>query len=488
MIVIDEIFALFAVPWLPWLMAVGIVVLGLFLWQRFTARLEPLRRALRRAIELVEHGEGVASFKQRFPAIFEGLAQDPVLGGPWRAYAQTLTPVPGNEQALGAPRAPASVFDDHLFARVGLNLRFYQAVPNILVGLGLLFTFMGLVAALHFASAGVTATDVREAQAALRELLAAATFKFVTSIAGLAASIVFSWREKVQLHAVQALIRKLCLVLEERLVPLTPEALMVTQIEETRRINQKLGQLGRSLIVRAPEGIEARLADELTLATRPLKTALERVARRFETLDERVAGDLVAASQTVRELTGRASALAEAALAVPRPTESPSPGSANTATAAGTAAEELAEASPTPAASARHDAGAAALTGDRRPRKPVGGTAPLTAGPIGSPLRLLQHRLAELSVAVQTGLDRLRGRPPIDRAGIEVVLVTTHDRVREARHALNTVATALLAAVESADDDAQMRAVLSEIDAGLKQSRSALQEAVERLGADRRER
>jgi hypothetical protein len=478
MIVVDEVFAVFAVPWLPWLMAVGILVLGLVLWQRFSARLQRLRRALRRAIELIEHGEGAASFRQRFPAIFEGLAQDAVLGGPWRAYAQTLTAVPGNEQALGAPRSPAAVFDDRLFGAVGLNLRFYQAVPNILVGLGLLFTFMGLVAALHFASAGVTATDVREAQAALRELLAAATFKFVTSIAGLAASIVFSWREKAQLHAAQAEIRWLCQALEERLVPLTPEGLMVAQIEETRRINQRLGQLGRSLIVRAPESIEARLADELTLATRPLKAALERVARRFETLDERVAGDLVAASQTVRELAGRASALAEAAAAAPAAGDRAA--APATAAAAGDERPPAAQAAP-PAA--RRDAGAA----ERRGRAAAGGTAPLSAGPVGSPLRLLQHRLAELSVAVQTGLDRLRGRPPIDRDGIEAVLLTTHDRVREARHALNTVAATLLAAADSPDEEARIRELLGEIDAGLKQSRSALQEAVEGLSPSRQE-
>jgi hypothetical protein len=468
---VDRLFAVLAIPWLPWVLALGIIVLALLLWQRFIARLQPLRRALRRAIELVEHGEGATAFKQRFPAIFEGLAQDPVLGRPWRAYAQTLTPVPGNEQALGAPRAPASVFDDQLFARVGINLRFYQAVPNMLVGLGLLFTFMGLVAALHFASAGVTATDVSEAQAALRELLAAATFKFVTSIAGLAASLAFSWREKAHLHAAQAEIRRLCHLLEERLVPLTPESLLVAQIEATRRIDQRLGQLGRSLIIRAPEGIEARLADELTLATRPLKTALERVARRFETLDERVAGDLIAATRTVRELAGRANAMAGEAQEAggQQPVAVPVPPSGERA-----------------ASAARHDSATgrpAAVPGSSMP-----GTAPLAAGPLPAPLQLLQHRLGELAAAVQNGLDRLRRRPPIDRAGVEAVLVTTHDRVREARHALNTVAATLLAAIDDPQDAADVRVLLGEIDAGLKQSRSALQEAVAEIAPSRRER
>lgn len=475
MIIVDRLFALLATSWLPWLLAFCILLLALILWQSFLARLRPLRRSLARAIELVDKGEGTAGFKQRFPAIFAGLAEDPVLGRAWRSYAASLTAVPGNDQAIGAPRPPRTAFDDRLLARVGLNLRFYQAVPNMLVGLGLLFTFMGLVAALHFASAGVTAADIREAQGALRELLAAATFKFVTSIAGLAASLVFSWREKVHLHAAQAEIRRFCALLEERLVPLTPEGLMVTQIEETRRINQRLVQLGRSLIVRVPEGVEARLADELTLATRPLKAALERVARRFETLDERVAGELVEASRAVRALTGHAARLAESGLAAAGQPAGGQPAVREPATSFGSPA---AGASPSADGHAADDQ----LTEER--------AAALAAGEPGEgapfALALLRHRLGALATAVQDGLERLRGQRAPDRPAIEAMLVTTRDRVREARHALNMVAEILIA--QAADDEVaeEARRLLGQIDANLKQSRSALEEAAAGLAAERR--
>ena len=268
----------------------------------------------------------------------------------------------------------------------------------------------------------------------------------------------------------QAEIRRFCLLLEERLVPLTPETLLVAQIDETRRINQRLGQLGRSLIVRAPEGVEARLAEELTLATRPLKGALERVARRFETLDERVAGELMAATQTVRQLASRATAMAHEAL------DAAPPGGATPDH------PDAARARTRPAEMPRETAPPAA------PATPPLRQAPLAAGPTPAPLQLLQHRLTELSVAVQTGLDRLRGRPPIDREAIESVLITAHDRVREARHALNTVAASIVGAVEEPEEASAVRNLLGEIDAGLKQSRAALQEAVEGLAAPRRDR
>lgn len=453
--VIDSVFGVLALPWLPWVLAGGIVLLALVLLQAFLLRLGPLRRALGRAIELLDRGEGTVAFRQRFPVVFEALAQDPVLGEAWRSYASTLTPVPGNEKTLGSARAPHAVFDDTLLARVGINLRFYQAVPNILVGLGLLFTFLGLVAALHFASGGVTADDVREAQAALRELLAAATFKFVTSIAGLGASLVFSWREKVHLHAVQAEISRFCRLLEARVVPLTPEALLADQIRETQQIGRLVARMGRSLIIRAPEGIEERLADELTLATRPLKAALERVARRFDTLDERVASELVAAGRSVGDLATRRAAGSAETPAAPEPPEGPRSGT------------ERLPASP-PA------------------RAPDEKTVASVRGTPSPAIRQLLHRLDQATVAVQDGLDRLRGRPPLDRAAIEAVLLTTHDRVRDARHTLNSVAPTILGEIGEPAAAEAAHELLGDIDTGLKEARQALQEAFQDLSADRR--
>ena len=133
-----------------------------------------------------------------------------MIGDRWRAFARTLVAVPHQDSALGATRRPATHFDERILAQAGVNLRLYAAVPNYLVGLGLLFTFLGLVAALYFASAGVASASVQDAQGALRDLLGAATFKFVTSIAGLGASIVYSWREKSQLYRVGRLLGRLC--------------------------------------------------------------------------------------------------------------------------------------------------------------------------------------------------------------------------------------------------------------------------------------
>ena len=187
---IEEFFGFFALSWVPWALSALLVLGALAVWLHFRLRLRPVIKGLDAALGVIESAPGPSAFRDRFPSLTEALAANPVIGDSWRAFAQTLVPVPRPDGALGATRRPEHYFDERILARAGVNMRLYSAVPNYLVGLGLLFTFVGLVAALYFASAGVAAANVQEAQGALRDLLAAATFKFATSIAGLGASII----------------------------------------------------------------------------------------------------------------------------------------------------------------------------------------------------------------------------------------------------------------------------------------------------------
>jgi hypothetical protein len=298
--VIDAAFGLLASPWVPWILSALIVAGAVAIWLDFRwRRLEPVLMGLEEAIAAVESCEGQASFRQRFPILFKRLADNPVVGDLWRAYAPTLAPAASSEDAIGYTRRPAESFDEALLAMAGINLRFYHAVPNLLVGAGLLFTFIGLVAALYFASAGVAASDVQTAQTALRELLAAATFKFATSIAGLASSLVFSWREKAQLHRAQRLLGRFCSALEARMVPITGESVAAAMLGELRQHGALLRRLTRDLFVRLPEGVEEGIADEIGRAVQPLREALDEAAPQLRRIVEPIA-DIVAAELAER--------------------------------------------------------------------------------------------------------------------------------------------------------------------------------------------
>jgi hypothetical protein len=295
---VDALFRSLSLPWVPWALSALIVGTALVVWRDFRfGRIGPVLRGLDDAIAAVEEAEGPGAFRRRFPAVFKRLAENPVVGEAWRGYAPTIAPAPGSEDALGYTRRPRESFGENLLALAGVDLRFFHAVPNLLVGAGLLFTFLGLVAALYFASRGVAAASVAEPQQALRELLAAATFKFVTSIAGLGSSLVFSWREKALLHRVHRRLAHFCGVLEARMVPVTAESIGLAQLGELRQQRQELQRLGRHLLVRVPETVEDRLAAELVAAVAPLRAATAAAASRLARVDEWVLDLVLDAAQ-----------------------------------------------------------------------------------------------------------------------------------------------------------------------------------------------
>src|SRR5919106_5897042 len=290
---IDLVFGFFALSWVPWTLS-GLLIAGaLAIWLDFRRRLQPVLAGLEEALRVIEEAPSASALHDRFSGINQRLASNPVLGEAWRAFVGTLVPVPGQDGVLGATRRPREDLNEGILTGAGVNLRFYTAVPNYLVGLGLLFTFVGLVAALYFASAGVAAPSIQEAQDALRHLLAAATFKFVTSIAGLGASIVYSSREKAQLYRFGHRLDALCTALEQRLVPVTPEYLGTVQLAEMRNQSMLLRRLGRHLHVTIPDTVEERLASELLDAIAPMREGFARAAERIGQMDDALAARLL---------------------------------------------------------------------------------------------------------------------------------------------------------------------------------------------------
>jgi hypothetical protein len=324
--VIETIFAVMASRSAPWLLSLAIVLLAAWLWFDLKLRLERVAAALERATRLVEETDGQVAFRARFPVIFKGLAENPVLGDAWRAYAPTLTNGPAGIDGIGYARRPGTAFHLELVSAAGVDVRFYHAVPNLLVGLGLFFTFLGLVAALHFASGGVGQAEIATAQLALRDLLAAATFKFVTSIAGLGCSLLYSMGEKRLFFAVQRRLERFVAALEARMVPLTAESLGALQLEELRAQTAQLRQVTRGLLVRLPESVEGEVAAAAVAAMQPLAEGVKSAALRLDGLDaalvDRLARELaplLATGELLRAIEGLAARLDRLELAPAAP-------------------------------------------------------------------------------------------------------------------------------------------------------------------------
>ena len=202
----------------------------------------------------------------------------------WSEFQETLiTPEPDARQIVWNTTRPQNFFNAR---SVGLEFRFFAALPGIFVGVGLLLTFFGLVSALYFATSGMNeAGSVEDTQEALKGLLSAASFKFYTSIAGLLASLVFVVWLRIAGRIVDASLAAFCKSLEERLQFATEESkiFQLTAIAERQR--EELHRLNTDIAMAIGQQVENALNNALPVH---LATPLQGLSERLE----HVAGNL----------------------------------------------------------------------------------------------------------------------------------------------------------------------------------------------------
>lgn len=181
---------------------------------------------------------------------------------------------------IGAPRdiwTPARLLTRRI------NLPLAEAVPNLLVGIGLLFTFLFLTLALNEATSALApqvGKDAGDLTQATRGLLGAAGAKFLTSLTGLFASIVWTMCARQRIaelsRAAEDVLERLA-----RLVPTAgAEMAVFAQIQSARELQLATGghiEVTRELAGKAETHVE--LTEELLNEARDQTGTL----KRFET-------------------------------------------------------------------------------------------------------------------------------------------------------------------------------------------------------------
>lgn len=291
----DEI-ALFATaPENAWYLSGAIIVLALLAFISFRWRITPLMRAMSDACTLVESVPDAESLVNYLPELDANLGICPLMGPPWREFRATLVfPEPGEPPRLLATRDPAIAFLGGKLLAAHLDLRFYHTMPNMLVGIGILGTFTGLLFGIHVASKGLAAPDMAVARGALQGLLSAAALKFTTSVAGLLSSILFSLREKQWTHRFEVLAARFTSALEVRLVRVTAESISLSSLRAVARQEALL----EALPTRLGEAIATHLAPRLTALATSVDTRDTAMMERLESLSRDFSQTLSGAAGT----------------------------------------------------------------------------------------------------------------------------------------------------------------------------------------------
>lgn len=190
--------------------SLGILIAAYYLARRYTESTTRLLGELSEAVRLVDEPN----------ASWDDLEDDfskkaPHLAGPFAAFRRTIHRLNESEVASDftvadipthrdfiALRSPRDYFNEETTYRNIVNVPFFEAVPGMLTGLGIFFTFVGLACGVSLAtegllpsentSTGIDPTGISALLASIGNLLQGAGQAFVTSIAGLASSLVFS--------------------------------------------------------------------------------------------------------------------------------------------------------------------------------------------------------------------------------------------------------------------------------------------------------
>lgn len=253
---------------------------GYWAWFRPAAvRLQNSLKALAKAIEVDADGWALAKEQARAAS-----KTNAAVRSAWQETEERVIPLTHGQRTMfvmfGAPRDLWSA--NRLLSR-SINLPLAEAVPNLLVGLGLLFTFFFLTLALTQATsallpqAGHVQTDLTSAT---RGLLSAAGAKFLTSLAGLLASIVWAIGARRRMARLNSATED---VLERisRIVPYGGgEMTTFAQLQVTRDLHQSSGnqiEVTKDLVKKTEQQLE--LTEELLSEARDQSGTF----KRFET-------------------------------------------------------------------------------------------------------------------------------------------------------------------------------------------------------------
>jgi len=133
-----------------------------------------------------------------YDAIVRLFAKTPALRQPWDAYNALilLRRTPAGEDQFWATESADHAFSEAMVIDTRLNRRFFQAVPGIVTGVGLMFTFLAILVALIDVKFIEKTTKIE----GIENLISGLSGKFVSSIAALVAATMYLLLDSRFLH------------------------------------------------------------------------------------------------------------------------------------------------------------------------------------------------------------------------------------------------------------------------------------------------
>jgi ABC-type transporter Mla subunit MlaD len=180
----------------------------------------------------------------------------------WAEFSETLV----IDDTVSPPVLRNSVRPSGFFNLEDLHYGpgFFRYLPGLFVSVGLLLTFLGLISALQAIGSGLSETvDPEKMRSALNALLGAASAKFIMSLTGLLASILFTIALRVSIGRVERAIHLLCARLEERLSFISLEGVALKQLAIARGQEDSFKRIGLELVEKLGEPLRKEIPESI---------------------------------------------------------------------------------------------------------------------------------------------------------------------------------------------------------------------------------
>jgi len=194
-----------------------------------------------------------------------------------------------------------------------MNLSLFETMPNILIGAGLMFTFMFLAWALADAGGAMGVGSAETKSKAMESLIANAGGKFTSSIIGLFCSLTWSWRAKVILEKLQSTMNEVHAALRKVAPDTAAQAIVRRQHSIFKEMlvesREQVGQLKRfetDIAVAIAKAIGNELQPSFKTLGTELVQAIQLLTDRIGNMNEDALQKMI--SQFIEEFRGTSSA------------------------------------------------------------------------------------------------------------------------------------------------------------------------------------
>lgn len=274
-------------------LAILLMAMGGFVILRMLIKFRAVTSALNSVIKAIKETTDENDFSAKYETLRTKILKVPGLKHSWSEFEETLIPPledidDPNYCVYRNTKRPSDYFSathvHHFQVRAFIQ-------PHTFVGLGLLFTFLGLVAALTETGKSFSSSNVDEIQQALQALLLIAGTKFWASVGGLFTSILVGATYQLCNAHIAKRLHDICNLLEARLLYASHERIAVDQYGHSQRQTRRLEEMSTEITLALGDRISGAIGELPAMLSSSLGETMQPVAEELRSVTQNLSTD-----------------------------------------------------------------------------------------------------------------------------------------------------------------------------------------------------